>query len=249
MAGAIGVSAKAASTYDKTSSALLVLAAGVAAAFPAGTVVGIVLAAVGLAVKLFGALLGSGYATTTEVRWLTQLYESYVIGTSTPGANEVNEKYTNPSWQWFHAVSGVPIYDRLRFNALAGVTGDSSVDLDISTRVAAYMAYPEVLAQGITPDQATDAALILENMISAAGWPHMKIAAWANQPVAAYWWNQVSTADLTNPDVVAVANADSIAASSPTAILESGGASVLGTSSNSLLYVVGAAIILMFFAC
>lgn len=92
------------------------------------------------------AMFGSNYSTSTGVRWLTQLYQYYVLGQSgATSDNHVDESYTAAAQKWFSYVLGVPIYDRYRLSALKGIQGISDSDLNNSDaqRAANYLAYAD----------------------------------------------------------------------------------------------------------
>jgi hypothetical protein len=126
---------------------------------------------------------------------LTQLYEFYVIGN--PGAhsdNTVNEADVKPAQVWFANVLGVPIYDRLRWNSIAGRTGSLAVDGSYSTRIADFLKYPDVIQAGVTYSQAYEAAQIADTLLYTAppgGWrgatyaPSLIDPNLTNQPTAA----------------------------------------------------------------
>lgn len=87
--------------------------------------------------------------------------------------NTVNENDVKPSQVWFANVLGVPIYDRLRWNSIAGRTGSPAVDNSYQTRIADYLKYPDVVQAGVTYEQALEAAQIADTLLYSArpgGW-------------------------------------------------------------------------------
>lgn len=144
-------------------------------ALAAVPVVGWIGAAAGEVVGFFLQVFGSRYSSSTQVRWLTQLFEYYVQGNcKSTSDNTVNEANVPTSQKWFAIVLGVPIYDRLRFNSLAGRTGWPQVDNDRNARVNDYMTtYPEVktlVSQGqITRDQVLQATYIADTLLYSLG--------------------------------------------------------------------------------
>lgn len=93
--------------------------------------------------------------------------------------NTVNEADVKPSQVWFANVLGVPIYDRLRWNSIAGRTGSPAVDGSYDTRIADYMKYPDVIQAGVTYEQAQEAAQIADTLLYSArpgGWSGAKYA-------------------------------------------------------------------------
>lgn len=93
------------------------------------------------------AIFGSKYSTSTGVRWLTQMYQYFVLGQgNVTSDNKVDEKQTEPAQMWFYGVLGVPVFDKYRWHALAGTDPDHDTNLNQSDSVKAinYMKYPEV---------------------------------------------------------------------------------------------------------
>jgi hypothetical protein len=137
----------------------------VAPSLAAIPVVGWIAAGVGTLGGFFLATFGSNYLASTQVRWLDQLFEYFVL--NRPGVtsdNKVTESNIPMAHNWFATVLGVPVYDRLRFNSLAGATGSPAVDGSIQTRVLDYLKYPDVIAAHVTYNQAYTAAQIAGTM-------------------------------------------------------------------------------------
>jgi hypothetical protein len=173
----------------------------VSPALAAIPVVGWAAAVGGELVGGFLKIFGNKYTQSTSVRWLTQLYEYYVLGLNTTSDNQVNEANVPMAQKWFSFVLGVPIYDRYRFNSIKGSTGISAVDNSISTRVKDYLHYPDT--QNVDPAIATEAAQIsnLLNFASPrAGWRNMTAAPWL---IVDSTTGQV-TANPNSPTAVAV---------------------------------------------
>jgi hypothetical protein len=151
----------------------------VAPALAAVPVVGWAAAVGGELIGGFLKIFGNKYQTSTSVRWLTQLYEYYVIGLPTKSDNQVNEANVPGAQRWFSYVLGIPIYDRYRFNSIKGSTGFSAVDNSITTRVKDYLKYPDT--QNVDPAIATEAAGVA-NLLNFAspqgGWKGMTAAPW-----------------------------------------------------------------------
>lgn len=154
----------------------------VAPALAVVPVVGWIAAAGGEVVGFFLSSFGSNYSQSTQVRWLVQLYQYYVL--NQPGItsdNKVNESYTANAQNWFAIVLGVPIYDRLRFNTLKGVSSSNgqSLNQSYSQRANLFLQYPDVKQAGVTYDQALQAAMITDQLslsAPAGGWAQMTAA-------------------------------------------------------------------------
>lgn len=145
--------------------------------YPVSTILG----AAGAVVGFFLQAFGSKYSASTQVRWLTQLFEYYVqANCNSTSDNTVNESNVPTAQKWFAVVLGVPVYDRYRFNSLAGRTGWASVDNSRTARVQDYMNYPEVktlLQQGaITQAQILQATYIADTLPYSAGCGGWKLA-------------------------------------------------------------------------
>lgn len=181
-------------TLDQTSSALLLVAAGAQAFPPIGTVVGLVAGAVAGLCKVCSSLFGSSYTTTGDVRWLLQKYQYFVLGdASVTSDNKVDQSQLTNCWNWFAAVSGVPIYNQVRYANLRGTnTGGVSLNLTLLERVSNYMQNPDVSMAGLTYDQVEKAAIIMATLDETHTYAGQNLGAWANQPTAAYWWDDPS---------------------------------------------------------
>jgi hypothetical protein len=140
-----------------------------------GWIGGAVLAAVGGIMELVGGLM-KDYKTTSQVRWLTQLYQYYVLSQAqVKGSQEVNENYTLNSQAWFYAVLGVPIYDRYRFNSIWNKSHPQP--LTKAQAVAEYLNYPDT--KKVDPAAAAHAYDIAQTMFSSdppGGWADMTAA-------------------------------------------------------------------------
>jgi hypothetical protein len=140
-----------------------------------GWIGGAILAAVGGLMELVGGLL-KDYKTSSEVRWLTQLFQYYVQGNaSVKGSQEVNENYTLNAQAWFYAVLGVPIYDRYRFNSIWNKSHPQP--LLKAQAVAEYLSYPDT--KNVDPAAASHAYDIAQTMLSTdppGGWADMTAA-------------------------------------------------------------------------
>lgn len=161
----IGTTAQTGYVIEKVSAAVAAIPV-----YPISTIVG----AAGAVIGFFLATFGNKYTASTQVRWLTQLYEYYVMGNAGAHSdNTVNENDVKPSQIWFANVLGVPIYDRLRWNSIAGRTGSPAVDNSYPSRIADYMKYPDVVQAGVTYEQAQEAAQIADTLQYSAppgGW-------------------------------------------------------------------------------
>jgi hypothetical protein len=113
------VGATGSATVQNIGGAIMAVAPALVLVVPVGTIVAVALEVVGGLMKIVGGLLNN-YKTTSSVRWLTQLYQKYVLGQNVNGSQEVNENYTLAAQSWFSIALGVPIYDRYRFNSIKG---------------------------------------------------------------------------------------------------------------------------------
>ena len=146
-------------TTAQTGALITKISASVAAVpvYPFTAIIG----AAGAVVGFFLQTFGSRYASSTQVRWLAQLFKFYVVGDPTATSdNKVSDADVAPAQKWFALVLGVPVYDRYRFNSLAGKTGDANIDQSLDNRIKDYLRYPEVQAAGVTYAQASEAAQI-----------------------------------------------------------------------------------------
>jgi hypothetical protein len=107
-------------------------------------------------VAFFKGIFGN-YQYSTDVRWLTQQYQYYVLGdgsaTGTHSSTGINEKFVPEAQTWFTAVLGVPIYDRQRLHALMGTRVSDGASLNISDdqKVANYLRSDWTDTQGQDP--------------------------------------------------------------------------------------------------
>ncbi len=130
-------------------------------------VVGWVAAAAGEVVGLALTLFGNKWSQSTYQRWLTQLYQYFVLGQCNVGTdNKINEAYTPQAVNWFSIVLGVPCIDRSRFNTLKGVSyqGGQSLNQTYAQRGATFLKYPDIIQAGITLEQATQAAILADTL-------------------------------------------------------------------------------------
>jgi hypothetical protein len=160
-------------TIDKFAPALAAIAPPIGAA----------VAAVAELTGVFLQIFGSKYTSSSGVRWLTQMYQYYVLRQNVTSPNNVNAAMVIPSQQWFSAVMGVPIYDKYRWHALRGENGDTGASLNQTNDqdARAYLNFPEVIKMGIPYDQALAAVSIAKAMEYKAG---DAMGLWANLPVA-----------------------------------------------------------------
>lgn len=162
--GAIGSAATTGAIIQKISPALATI-----------PVVGWIAAAVGEVAGFFLIAFGSKYKDSTAVRWLTAIYEYYVLGLDTQSDNKVNANNVAPAQAWFGYVLGVPVYDKYRLHDLLGTDPDNNADLNWSLlrRASEYLKWPEVQKAGITMQQALEAAqlasVLKENGVK-GGW-------------------------------------------------------------------------------
>lgn len=138
-----------------------VMISKIAPALGSVPVVGWIAAAGGELIGGFLQLFGSHYNLSTDVRWLTQKYEYYVLGLAgSTSDNHVNENNTPSAQKWFSAVLGVPIYDQLRYHALRGTSPQTGRSLNISRdqRAKNYLASaPDAVKNGVTYQDAYNA--------------------------------------------------------------------------------------------
>lgn len=115
--GSIGAATGA--TVKTIGGTICAIAPTVAAAIPVGTVVAAALEVVGGLMTVIGGLI-KDWRYSTQVRWLTQKYQKYVLSQDVQSDNHVNEAYTPTAQAWFSVALGVPIFDGLRLAALRG---------------------------------------------------------------------------------------------------------------------------------
>lgn len=181
-------------TTQQTGVALMTVAPALATI----PVVGWIAAAGAELIGTFLKLFGSNYNTSTNVRWLTQNYENYVLGQNQRSDNTVNEADVPNAQKWFSYVLGVPIFDRLDWYAIKGWSPSSETNLNNTDaqRVAAYKTSPR--ASGV-PDasimQAVQIAKTL-NFTDAHG-------SWANRTAAPTLVNATTALNSTGPATAA----------------------------------------------
>lgn len=113
-------------------------------------------------IGVFVSLFGSKYSSSTGVRWLTQLYQYYVLGQgNVTSDNQVNETYTTAAQKWFSTALGVPIYDRYRFDALHGTLPIGTANPTGSDTDRAAMYYQVAPEVKDIPEVAVDQAVQL----------------------------------------------------------------------------------------
>lgn len=138
-----------------------------------GWIGGAIIGAVGGIMRLVGGLLND-YKTSTQVRWLDQLFEYYVQGnTNSTSDHHVNETNVPAAHAWFYTVLGIPMYDRIRFNALKGLGGKSKAQAVADY----YAAAPD--AKNVPPDavaHAYDIAQTMKFTDPPGGWRDMHAA-------------------------------------------------------------------------
>lgn len=125
-------------------------------------VVGWIAAAAGTVVGGIIAAVGSKWNQSTDVRWLVQLYQYYVLNqASVTSDNLVNETYAQQAQAYFSIVTGVPIGGRNDLNILQSGDGNTNKITGISTQQRAknYLAYKQ-LTGIISQSQAESAATI-----------------------------------------------------------------------------------------
>jgi len=80
---------------------------------------------VGLALNIFG----NKWNSNTQVRWLCQQYQYYVLGqANVTSDNKINEAEIPNATKWFSIVTGVPIMDIYYMDRLRGVSGTTGQD-------------------------------------------------------------------------------------------------------------------------
>lgn len=163
----------------------------VAVAFP---VAGAIIAALGALTSLAFKLFGNNWHTSTQVRWLIKDYQWYVLGDVTATSNNhVNENLVYDAQAWFQAYLGVYCYDNVRPHALRGENyGGVSfgVNPTYTDRANKYLeisncVYP--LSQVIVAAEAADLMSLPSSNSPGA---------WRDFPTAAYWYDNLSAADI-----------------------------------------------------
>lgn len=90
-------------------------------------------AAIPILTQFFSSIFGGGWQYSTGVRWLTQLYQFYVLSQgNVTSSNKVDESYTSVAQAWFATVFGIPFYDKFRFHAIKGTNPDNGQPLNIT---------------------------------------------------------------------------------------------------------------------
>jgi hypothetical protein len=96
------------------------------------------------------AILGSKWTESTDVRWLQQLYEYYVLGNKNATSdNKVSTSVAEvqQAQAWFSVVLGVPIGGRKEFNILQSGNGDTnspSGPVNPTQRANDYIAFKQL---------------------------------------------------------------------------------------------------------
>jgi len=165
MVGATTSTGSTAGTVQVIGGVICALAPAVALVVPVGTVIAAAMVAVGAVMTLIGKIIKQ-YATSTQQRWLTVAYQYWILGDSsaTNDHSAVNEKYTNQAQAWFGVALGVPVYDKLRLQALRGTsdtTGKPIPGITLDQRVAKYRAF------GTTENAVPQSAVVLACNIAA----------------------------------------------------------------------------------
>jgi len=144
-----------------------------------GAVVSQALSIVGKVINVIGSLFPN-WQNSTNVRWLTQNYEYYVLGhCNVSSDNHVDEQYVPAAQTWFSIALGVPIFDRYRWYAIKGwdMVHERSKGWTRDQRIKDYMSYPE--AAGIPYDTVGHAVDISDAMLftePCGGWANIKPA-------------------------------------------------------------------------
>lgn len=93
----------------------------------------ILTSAIPVLLNFFTGLFGGGWQYSTGVRWLTQLYQFYVLSQGgVTSSNKVDENLTPTAQAWFATVFGIPFYDKYRFHAIKGTNPDNGQPLNIT---------------------------------------------------------------------------------------------------------------------
>lgn len=123
-------------------------------------------------VQTFQMVFGSGYKTSTGVRWLTYFYQRSVLNQITD-FKKVNEGLTGDAQTWFYGVLGVPIYDKFRYHVLSGTSDSTGWRLNPfpsdDARAKKYLQFEEVVNYGVTYADALAAAKIAAALPLRAG--------------------------------------------------------------------------------
>lgn len=170
--GQIGTAAQTGQLIQKISPALAVI-----------PVVGWVAAVGGELIGTFLTIFGSHYSTSTDVRWLVQKYEKQVL--AIPGVNSdnnVNEQYTQSAQKWFSYITGVPMYDQLRYHALRGTSPVNGQPLGLTRQQRAqnYLnSAPDAVQAGYTLQDALNATYQADQFIEPS-----PLGSWKNLTVA-----------------------------------------------------------------
>jgi|ERR1700722_4495666 len=173
-----------AATLKTIGGTICAVAPTVAACIPVGTVVAAVAEIVGFAATFLGGIFASKYAYSSQVDWLCVYYQRLVLGDPNAKGDHIttglNEQYVPAAQMWFGAVGGVPIWDMLRYHALAGTDPNSDAKLNntVAQRVAAYQAFGSV--EAAVPYAAVENAVnIFSSLNDQPG-----VGGWANLPPA-----------------------------------------------------------------
>lgn len=168
-----------------------VAVAPVLAAIPAvGPLVAGAVSVVGKVINIIGGLFPN-WQNSTGVRWLIQLYQYYVLGQcNVTSDNHVDEKYMQEAHTWFAIATGIPVFDRYRWDALKGYKygANQSLNETFAQRIAAYQAFPD--SAGVPYDAIAHAVNVVDAISyndPCGGWADIKPA------------NVQLTADLSNP--------------------------------------------------
>jgi hypothetical protein len=145
--------------------------AKIAPALAVVPVIGWVAAGAGELIGGFLMIFGSKYEESTNVRWLTQIFEVKVLGWDTKSDNSVAKENIATAQKWFSTVLGVPIYDQFRYWTLRGQDMKTLQMKNVTheDRAREYLKFPDVAQSGTTFDQALEATYIADTMDPRAG--------------------------------------------------------------------------------
>ena len=182
--GKIGADNKTAATLKTIGGTICAVAPTVAACIPIGTVVAALAEVAGFALTFIGGLFQSKYAYSSQVDWLCVYYQRLVLGDPNAKGDHIttglNEAYVPAAQMWFAAVGGVPIWDMLRYHALAGTdpNSDGKLNNSVAQRVAAYQAFGDI--ERAVPVSAIEQAVAIFSVLN----DQPGVGGWANLPPA-----------------------------------------------------------------
>jgi hypothetical protein len=182
--GKIGADNATAATLKTIGGTICAVAPTVAACIPIGTVVAALAEVAGFALTFIGGLFQSKYAYSSQVDWLCVYYQRLVLGDANAKGDHITtglkEEYVPAAQMWFAAVGGVPMWDMLRYHALAGTDPNSDAKLNntVAQRAAAYQAFGSIEA-AVPYAAVLNAVNIFSAMNDQPG-----VGGWANMPPA-----------------------------------------------------------------